>query len=132
MFAPTVSLRIFLGVLVALGYLASPTVLIWGWVRWVKRPKLRTVLSVLSLIGFVLVTGSALLAVGTAAYALVIHGFQFYDPRLMQIYVWGLVLSIGGIVLGIAGVWRPSSLRWHAPVSGVCMLAFWMVMAVGE
>jgi len=132
MLASTISLKVLLWVLVAPGYLGSPTVLIWGWIRWVKRPKPRTLLPVLSLIGFVLATGSALLAIGSAAYALVIHGFQFYDPRLMRIYACGSLLSLGGIVLGIAGVWRPSSLRWHAPASGLCMLAFWIMAMAGE
>ncbi len=125
-------MQVFLGILVAIGYLVSPTVLIWGWVRWVKRPMLRTLPTVLSLTGFSLATASAVLAVTTAAYALLVRSFPFYDPLLMRIYAWGSLLALGGIVLGIAGIWRPNSLRWHAPVSGVCLLVFWIVMASGE
>jgi hypothetical protein len=132
MFATSISLEVFLGALVALGYLGTPTAVIWGWARWIRRPKSRTVTSVLSFIGFVLATGSALLAVVMAAYAIVIHGFPFYDPLLMRICAAGFFLALGGIVFGVAGVWRPSSLRWHAPVSGVCMLAFWMIAMAGE
>jgi hypothetical protein len=120
-----------MGILVALGYLVSPIVLIWGWAQWVLQPKLRTVPSILSLVGFVLATTSALLAVSTVAYAQ-IHHFPYYDPLLLRIFRGGTLLSLSGIVFGISGVWRWSSLRWYAPVSGVATLAFWILAAVGE
>src|SRR5262249_42244988 len=45
------------------GHLFSPTILIWGWARWLRLPKQKTVTSVLSLLGFILATLSALVAV---------------------------------------------------------------------
>jgi hypothetical protein len=117
--------------LFAVGYLAAPVSLIWGWLRWQKLPMPRTAPSILSLTGFVLATVSGLLAVSTIAYAQ-IHRFPFYDPLLLRIFRWGALLSAGGLVFGLAGVWRPSSLRWHAPASGFAMLIFWIVAASGE
>jgi hypothetical protein len=114
-------------VMLAIPYLVSSVMLIWGWARWARRAERRTVFSILSLAGFVLATASALLAASSIAYAQMIHGFSFYDPLLMRIYGWGVLLSLGGILFGIGGVWRPSSLRWHAPISGVCMLACWIM-----
>ena len=112
-------------------YLVPPLLVVWGWVRWAMRPKPRSLASNMSLLGFVLATASAMLAVSAIAYAQV-HHFPYYDPLLLRIFAGGALLSIAGIVFGIGGVWRPSSLRWHAPVSGVCMLVFWMMMASGE
>ena len=119
-------------ILIALGYFAAPVTLIWGWVRWVRHPRLKTIPSILSLIGFSLATASAVLAVSLAAYAQAIHGFPFYDPRLLRIIRCGCLLSVGGILFGISGVWRPSSLRWHAPVCALGTLAFWIIVAEGE
>jgi hypothetical protein len=62
----------------------------------------------------------------------VIRGFPYYDPRLMRIFRWGIFLSLGGIVLGTGGIGKRTSPRWHVPVSGVCMLVFWIVAAEGE
>ena len=115
-------------VLFAIGYLASPVILIWGWLRWVNRPRLWTAPSISSFAGFILGTTSALLALASIAYAQM-HHFPYYDPLLVRIFSYGALLSIGGVVLGIGGVWRPSSLRWHAPVSGACMLVFWIMIA---
>ena len=114
-----------------IGYLVSPTMLIWGWTRWAMSPKLRTIASVLSLVGFVFATASALLAISSIAYA-EIHHFSYYDPLLLRIFRWGVLLSFCGVVFGIGGVWKPSSLRWHAPVSGLGMLLFWIMAASGE
>jgi hypothetical protein len=81
--------------------------------------------------GFILATASALLAVLTTGYAQ-IHHFPYYDPLLLRIFRWGVLLSLCGIVFGIGGAWRPSPLRWHSPVSGLGMLAFWIMAASGE
>jgi len=118
-------------ILFALAYLASAVLLIWGWLRWLKLPVLHTAPSILSLIGFVLATVSGLLGVSTIAYAK-IHQFPFQDPLLLRIFRWGALLSAGGLVFGLAGVWRPSSLRWHAPASAFAMLTFWIVAVLGE
>jgi hypothetical protein len=120
-----------MGILFGLSYLVSPIVLIWGWAQWVLQPKLRTVPSILSLVGFVLATTSALLAVLSIGYAQ-IHHFPYYDPLLLRIFRSGTLLSLSGILFGISGVWRPSSLRWYAPASAVATIAFWVLAAVGE
>jgi hypothetical protein len=96
------------------------------------QPKPKTVPAILSLLGFMLASASALLAVSAIAYSLIRGGFRYYDPVLMRIFGVGSLLSLGGLVFGLAGVWRPSSLRWHAPVSAIATLAFWIAAATGE
>lgn len=113
-------------------YVGLPALMIWGWVRWFRRTQPRTLLSILSLIGFALATASGLLAVSSVLYAHAIGGFPFYDPRLLRIYRWGGVLSLSGIVFGIGGVWRPGPVRWLAPACSVGTLLFWFVSAMGE
>lgn len=124
--------QVLFGVLVATGYFVLPIALIWGWARWTNLAKLRTAASILSLAGFVLATASALLAVSSIAYGQLIHGFRFYDPGAMRIFRWGFLLSLGAIVFGLGGVWRPSSLRWHAPAAAIGTLAFWLMAAECE
>jgi hypothetical protein len=126
------SVQLTVGILDVFGYLLSPVMLIWGWTRWVSHSKLRTVPATLSLVGFILATASALLAVSAIVYAHVIRSFPYYDPLLMKIFGIGALLSLGGLALGIGGIWRTSPLRWHAPVSAVATLAFWGAAAMGE
>jgi hypothetical protein len=83
------------GTLAALGYVLAPIMLVWGWARWTQRSKPRTVPSILSLLGFVLASTSALLAVSAIAYAQ-IHAFPYYDPKLMKIMATGVLLSLAG------------------------------------
>jgi hypothetical protein len=123
---------IFWVALIIGGYVAAPALLIWGWVRWTQRPKPRSLCSILSLAGFSLATASALLAVLATMYAFSIGGFPFYDPRLLKIFRLGILLSLIALALGISGVWRPSSLRWHAPACGVGTLMFWTMAASSE
>jgi hypothetical protein len=125
------STSICLALLFIVGYLVPPILLVWGWLRWTTQPQERTVHSILSMTGFLLATISALLAISTIAYARV-HRFAFYDPSLLRIFGWGALLSLSGIVSSIGGIWRRSSLRWHALASGLAMLVFWIVAASGE
>ena len=79
-------------ILAVLGYLISPVLLICGWAQWVRHPKSRTVPSILSLVGIVLATISALLAIAAVAYAQV-HRFPHSDPMLSKLYRTGVVFS---------------------------------------
>jgi hypothetical protein len=113
-------------------YVGLPASLIWGWVRWARRKKPQTAVSILSLIGFTLTTTAAVLALSSVIYAEAIGGFPFYDPRLITIYRWGGTLAFFGIVFGISGAWSRGPLRWHAPFCAAVMLMFWILAAFGE
>jgi hypothetical protein len=67
------------------------------------------------LAGFSFATPSALLAVLAIIYSFSINGFRFYDPRLLRIFRWGILLSLTALLLAIGGVWKPSSLRGTPP-----------------
>jgi hypothetical protein len=109
-----------------------PVAMIWGWIRWGKRARRRNLTAILSLVAFVLATASALLAITAWVYASAVGGFPFYDPRLLRIYRWGLLLSLSGLAVAIGGVWRPGPLRWHAPAFAFGTLLFWFLAAIGE
>jgi hypothetical protein len=96
------------------------------------REKRWTFFSILSLIGFTLATASGLLAISSSLYALKIGGFPYYDPLLMRIYLWGTLISASGIIFSMVGVWRPSSLRWHALICSAGSLMFWLGAAACE
>ena len=85
-----------------------------------------------SLIGFSLATCSALLALGTVIYAGLIGGFSFHQPLLIRIFIWGGILSLSGIVLGLVGSWRRGPLRWYAPLCAFGMFVFWVLAALAE
>ena len=82
-------------------YVALPAVLVAGWVRWARR--IGTGRTWPSLAGFSLGTASAALAIGAMVYARAVGGFPFYDPALLRIYRWGLLLSLAGLVFGAVG-----------------------------
>jgi hypothetical protein len=130
--ALSILMQVVFGTLMVVGFLASPVMLVWGWIRFAKLPNLGTGGSIFSLIGLILATASAVLAVSSIAYAVTIRGFPYYDPRLMRIFRWGIFLSLGGILFGTVGIGPRTSARWHAPVPGVCILVFWIVAAAGE
>jgi hypothetical protein len=108
-------------------YGVSPVMLVWGWIRWAKRPKLRTIPSILSLLGFIFATASATLAVSCLVYEHVHPNprFAIFYPLLWNMSRCGVLTSFAAILFSVLGVWRQSSLRWHAPVCALGTLAFW-------
>jgi hypothetical protein len=114
-----------------LGYVVAPITLIWAWIRWIGQPKLWSPAPCFSLAGLSLATVSAILAASSVVYAQ-IHGFGWYDPLLLKLMMWGLVLSFGGLVLSLGGVWQKNAVRWQTPVASVAMAAFWLLAAALE
>jgi hypothetical protein len=113
-------------------YLSTPVVLFMGWRRWLRRPSPQSLLSLLSLAGFVLASASAVLAIGTVLCSLTTGGFRFYDPTLLKLYRSGLLLGLGGLVFALVGVWNRNSLRWHAPALSLSMLLLWLIWLSSE
>ncbi|MGA2650126.1 MAG: hypothetical protein ABSF28_06375 [Terracidiphilus sp.] len=121
-----------LSVFASLSFLALPLVMVWGWLRWVKRNEPSTLLSTLFVVGFGLATTSELLAISMVLYARISGGFGFYDPVLMRIYAAGMMLSLVGLALAVVGLWRASPLRWHAIVCTAATLLYWFLQAANE
>ncbi len=113
-------------------YAGVPALLIWGWVRWFRRPKPRTLFPVLSFVGFAFATASVVLAFVSMMYASSAGGFGYHDPRLINIFRLAAVLSLSATAFALGGVWRTSSVRWHALVCAIATLLFWFAVAVGE
>jgi hypothetical protein len=126
------SVQTVLAILVVCMYIALPFVAAWGWIRWTRCSRTHSLSSVLSLISFIFATFSIFLAISSFIYAHMIRGFPFYDPLLMRIYAFGTLLSVLGIMFSLGGIWRPSPLRWHAPVCSIGMLFFWFWSAMSE
>ena len=114
--------------------LLIPALLVWGWIRWARRPQelARSRSDTFSLVGFSLATASAALALGTHLYARFVRSFPFYDPVLLKIYACGCLLSVVGIVFAVAGTGRPNPVRWFAPTCAIGTLIFWLLAMSSE
>lgn len=114
-----------------IGLFASLVAMVWGWIRWLRREKSWSILSLASLIAFALASASALLAVAMVAYELAIRGFND-DSLAMRICAWGASLSLSALALALMGVWHRNSIRWHALICSFGTLVLWIAAAAGE
>ena len=112
--------------LFVLSYLVAPAALAWGWARWTGRPKVWTISSTLSFVGFLLASASAVLAMSTVVYASN-GGFETSYSFFYRVVGRGAVISLLATIFAIGGVWRQGSLRWQAPAGAIGTLAFWLV-----
>jgi hypothetical protein len=125
-------MQLFLTSMSIAGFLAAPVSLIWGWVRWANRSAKTGNAAILSFAGLLFATTSALLAGAAILYSFWIGGFPHYDPRLLKIYFFGIVLSLPAITLSALGAARKSVLRWHALGSSAGMFLFWFMAMLSE
>ena len=122
--------QVFLGILAVLGFFGTPAMLVWGWARWLMRPKQWTITSILSLTGLSLATASAVVALCVVGHAGSVDGN--FDSLMRSLFRVGILTSLGGIVFAIGGVWTPNSMRWHSAISAVSTSALWLMMMVME
>lgn len=110
------------------GYITAPALAVWGWARWVHA-RTQTVSSILSLVGLAFATASIICAAALLVYSRSLGGGMehFNDPFFMKIFFGGKLLSGIGIAFGIAGLWKPSVLRWVTPVCTLSTLMFWLI-----
>jgi hypothetical protein len=113
-------------------YAAIPLIIVLAITLYFDRPKTGVWYSIWLFLSFSFATGSVVLAVSSIMYAKTIGGFPYYDPLLLSIFRWGLMLSLGAIIFSIAALWRPSALRWAALGCSIVMLLFWFWGAIGE
>jgi hypothetical protein len=119
-------------VLLLASYFAVPVLIVWGWIRYFsKQDKLKT-FPLISCVGLALATASGFLVVGTAVFARVTGGFAYYDPGLKWVFRLGILLTAASIVLSLIGIWRKSSLRWHAPTCSIGMAVIWLYLFAAE
>jgi hypothetical protein len=104
-----------------------PLLLLWGWLRLSQDQTPRSRPATFSLLGFSLSTASAAVAIGTHLYARFVSSFALHDPTLMKIYLCGCLLSLVGIVFGVAGSGAPGAVRWLAPVCAFGTFVFWLL-----
>jgi hypothetical protein len=110
-----------------------PAVMVWGWVRWIRRNQARTVFLILSRIALVSATTSALLALASVLYYRSIPGRIFVPDPMPAIIVEraGAALALIATATAIGGVMRPNLLRWHALVGALGALFFWLAVGMG-
>lgn len=122
----------FVYALFAYGWFGTPMLLVWSWSDWIRKPKSRSGNSYCALGSLIIATASVLLFIGLLTYSKMIGGFQFYDPRLLQTYRIGLLVSLLSIVASLGGVWRRNPLRWLSPLTAVGTLVLWVCAAASE
>ncbi|HEX3821642.1 MAG TPA: hypothetical protein VHW45_15010 [Candidatus Sulfotelmatobacter sp.] len=87
---------------------------------------------ILSFLGFLFATASALLATITLSRAYSSGGFPFRDPRLLMMDLSGIALSVTAITLSALGTARSNLLRWQALWSSCGMFLFWIVSLLSD
>jgi hypothetical protein len=108
-------------------------VMVWGWVRWMRRKQARTVSSVLSLLGLALATASVVAAVASVWYGHYIgYDFSHPNPPLLHFIDWaGALLALAATAAAAGGLRRPSSVRWHSLVVALGILVLWVLTGLG-
>ena len=108
------------------GYLLTPLALFIGWRRWINQPKTR--IPILSLIGFIFATSSAVCGVLFILYAQVhpiVGGYR--DRGAKPFFASGFLLSLLGFLLGACGTCSKNPLRWYSPVANIGAFSFWFI-----
>jgi hypothetical protein len=126
----------FLGLVVGAGWIfgffVPLVVMVWGWIRWLRREKRWSILSLSSLVAFALASASALLGATMMTYQITFNGPTYDDSSIMRICGSGALISLSASVFALIGVWRANPIRWHALICSFGTFVFWLMAGMGE
>lgn len=126
------AVQLLMIVMALVAFAGVPIAIIWGWVRWARDSGGSTFWSKVSFVGFLLANASVCTCVVGVASARDVGGFPDYGPQVSKMMWIGACISPIGFVISLIGCWRPSVLRWIAPLSAAGAMALWVITAGSE
>jgi len=109
---------------------AIAALLIWGWARYFKQPRVRGLLPAMSVGGLALVSISVLIGVGGFIRQLFNPGLLYFDPILQRMVGIALLVSLLAVAFSLLGVWSKNPVRWHSLALSLVLFLMWFAAAM--
>lgn len=115
------------------GYIVTPALTVYSWVRWSRSQRRRSRRVRVSLTGLALATAALALGIVTVAVSSIHHGvFLYLAPERKAVYVLGLVLSCVATVVSFLGVFEDNPIRLKSLLVALGTLSFWFLAGSGR
>src|SRR5579875_298143 len=120
-------LQVFTGLFVY-GYIVTPALTVYSWVRWWRSQRRRSRRVKVSLAGLGLATIAVVLGIVVVAISSRYHGvFLYVAPELRILYALGLVLSAIAVLITLSGAFQDNPIRLKALFVALGALDLWFL-----
>jgi nicotinamide riboside transporter PnuC len=115
------------------GYIFTPALTIYSWVRWARSQRRRSRRVRVSLAGLGLATATLVLGIGAVAFSSIHHGtFLYVSPRLHLLYSFGMFSAGLAVLITLLGAFQDNPIRLKALFVALGALDFWFLAGSGQ
>lgn len=115
------------------GYIVTPALAVYSWVRWSRSQRRRSRRVRVSLTGLAVATVALILGIAVVAVSSIHHGvFLYLAPERKAVYAFGLVLSALAVVVSALGAFEDNPIRLKALLVSLGTLSLWFLAGSGR
>ena len=115
------------------GYIVTPALTVYSWVRWMRSQRRRSRRVRVSLAGLGVASAALVFGIAVVAISSIYHGvFLYVAPGLRFVYVTGLVLSAIAVLITLSGAFQDNPIRLKALFVALGALDFWFLAGSGQ
>ncbi len=123
----------FFTVLFIYGYIITPALAVYSWIRWSRSQRRRSRRVRVSLSGLAVASVALVLGIACVALSSIRHGaFLYLAPHLRFAYGVGMALSAVSVAVTFAGAFQDNPLRLKALFVALGALDFWFLAGSGQ
>jgi len=115
------------------GYIVTPALAVYSWVRWSRSQRRHSRRVRLSLTGLSVASGSLVLGVAAVSFSSMRrHAFLYLAPGLHALYIVGLVTSALAVLIALAGAFQDNPIRLKALLVALGAVDLWFLAGSGQ
>lgn len=115
------------------GYIVTPALTVYSWLRWARSQRRRSRRVRVSLAGLGVASAALLFGIGVVAASSIYHGvFLYVAPGLRLVYGAGILLSAVAVLITLFGAFQDNPIRLKALFVALGALDFWFLAGSGQ
>ena len=115
------------------GYIITPALAVYSWIRWSRSQRRRSRRVRVSLTGLGVASFALVLGIAAVAFSSVHHAaFLYLAPQMRPLYAAGITIAAVSVATTLVGAFQDNPIRLKALFVALGALDFWFLAGSGQ